>query len=161
MFRLVPGDRQRQWGIEVKGAMESFLNFLWVAIAVGAFCFWRTRWLHERRDHGREPLREWTAFACALVLLFFAVSLTDDLHSELMIFDECSTSRRQSLSLTRSHDTLQHRVPEVSTGIVVELSPGLPEPLKFVDRLAPTKELLFFSFDCRAPFGRAPPPASS
>jgi hypothetical protein len=141
--------------------MESFLNFLWVAIAVGAFCFWRTRWLHERRDHGREPLREWTAFACALVLLFFAVSLTDDLHSELVIFDECSTCRRHSLSLTRSHDTPQHRAAGTLSAIGVQSYPALPDPLEFVDRLASTKELLFFSVDCRTPFGRAPPPASS
>jgi hypothetical protein len=141
--------------------MESFLNFLWVAIAVGAFCFWRTRWLHERRDHGREPLREWTAFACALVLLFFAVSLTDDLHSELVIFDECSTCRRHSLSLTRSHDKPQHRTPDTSSGIAVQANSGLPESLAFVDRLAPAKELLFFSVGTWAPFGRAPPVASS
>ena len=76
--------------------MELFLNLLWVAIAVVAFGFWRTRWLRERPEHRRNPLREWTAFACALVLLFFAVSLTDDLHSELIIFDECCASRRHS-----------------------------------------------------------------
>lgn len=79
--------------------MESFLNLLWVAIAAVAFSFWRTRWRHDRSERRRDPLREWTAFACALVLLFFAVSLTDDLHSELVIFDECSASRRHSTAL--------------------------------------------------------------
>lgn len=79
--------------------MESFLNLLWVAIAAVAFGFWRTRWRLERSERRRDPLREWTAFACALVLLFFAVSLTDDLHSELVIFDECSASRRHSTTL--------------------------------------------------------------
>jgi hypothetical protein len=83
--------------------MESFLNLLWVAIAAVAFGFWRTRWLHERSERRRDPLREWTAFACALVLLFFAVSLTDDLHSELVIFDECSASRRHSTTLVCQH----------------------------------------------------------
>jgi hypothetical protein len=140
--------------------MESFLNLLWVAIAAGAFCFWRTRWLHERRDRRREPLREWTAFACALVLLFFAVSLTDDLHFELMIFDECSVSRRHSLGVASPHDMPQHRAPETLSVLAVQSYPGLPDPLEFVDRLAPAKELIFFSFDCRAPFGRAPPPLS-
>lgn len=140
--------------------MESFLNLLWVAIAAGAFCFWRTRWLHECRDHRRDPLREWTAFACALVLLFFAVSLTDDLHSGSMVFDECSTSRRHSFSLTRSHDMPQHRTPEASSGIAVRLYPGLQNPPEFIDRLGAAKELLFFSVDSWTPFGRAPPLAS-
>jgi hypothetical protein len=140
--------------------MESFLNLLWVAIAAGAFCFWRTRWLHERRDHRRQPLQEWTAFACALVLLFFAVSLTDDLHSELMIFDECSTSRRHSLSLTRSHDTPQHRIPETSSGIDVQPHPGSLDSPQFIDRVAADKELLFLSVESWVPLGRAPPSES-
>jgi hypothetical protein len=141
--------------------MESFLNLLWVGIAAAGFCFWRTRWLHQRRDHRREPLQEWTAFACALVLLFFAVSLTDDLHSELMIFDECSTNWRHSLGIAHSHDMPQHRAPETLSAVVVRAYPGLPAPLEFFGRLAPAKELLFFSVDSRAPFGRAPPLASS
>src|SRR5579863_382151 len=83
--------------------MESFLNLLWVAIAAIAFGFWRTRWLHDRSGRRRDPLREWTAFACALVLLFFVVSLTDDLHSELVIFDECGAGRRHSTALICPH----------------------------------------------------------
>ncbi len=76
--------------------MESFLNFLWVAIALGAFGVWRVYWVRQRSDAIRRPLLEWTAFGCALILLFFAVSLTDDLHPDLVLFDECSTSRRQT-----------------------------------------------------------------
>jgi hypothetical protein len=74
--------------------MEAFLNFLWVLIAAVALAIWRMRWQHEQRDSIREPLREWTAIGCALVLLFFAVSLTDDLHSEIVLFEESSTGRR-------------------------------------------------------------------
>jgi hypothetical protein len=137
--------------------MESFLNLLWVAIAAAAFCFWRTRWLHERRDHGREPLREWTAFGCALVLLFFAVSLTDDLHSDLVIFDECSVSRRYSPNMARPHDVTKHRTPELSSGIVMPSYLALAEAPHFVDRLAAAKETFFSSFDSWTPLGRAPP----
>jgi hypothetical protein len=32
-------------------------------------------------------------------LLFFVVSLTDDLHADLMLFEECSGSRRQATCL--------------------------------------------------------------
>jgi hypothetical protein len=73
--------------------MEAFLNFLWVLIAAVALGIWRTRWQHEQRESRRDPVREWTAMGCALVLLFFAVSLTDDLHSEIALFDESSAGR--------------------------------------------------------------------
>jgi hypothetical protein len=74
--------------------MELFLNILWVVIAMGGLCLWRARWAHQRRTREHASWRQWTAFACALVLLFFMVSLTDDLHSELVVFEECSASRR-------------------------------------------------------------------
>jgi hypothetical protein len=76
--------------------MESFLNCLWVVMAMVIMGLWRTRWTHEHRDARRDPLREWTALACALVLLFFAVSLSDDLHAEVMLSDDCYTGRRHS-----------------------------------------------------------------
>jgi hypothetical protein len=137
--------------------MESFLNLLWVAIAAVGFYFWRTRWLHEQRDHRREPLREWTAFACAVVLLFFAVSLTDDLHSELMIFDECSTSRRHSLSLTRSHDPARHRTVANHIGLAASPERSSVDPLQEFDRLVLTEEVSPTSLELCIRPGRAPP----
>jgi hypothetical protein len=109
--------------------MELFLNLLWVAIAVVAFGFWRTRWLRERPENSRDPLREWTAFACALVLLFFAVSLTDDLHSELVIFDECAGSPRHPLIVSGYHDLGLHRTftnfsSPAEQPIISSLDPG-------------------------------------
>lgn len=137
--------------------MESFLNLLWVAIAAGGFYLWRTRWLHERRDHRREPLREWTAFACAVVLLFFAVSLTDDLHSELMIFDECSTGRRHSLSLTRSHDSAQHRTVANHIGLAALPESSSFDPLQDFDLLVLAEEISPTSLELCIRPGRAPP----
>jgi hypothetical protein len=84
--------------------MELFLNLLWVLMAACAVGFWRTQWLDERRKADRESLRDWTAMGCALVLLFFAVSLTDDLHAEAMLRDECSASSRHLISAHHSQD---------------------------------------------------------
>jgi hypothetical protein len=83
--------------------MESFLNLLWVAIALGALGVWRLCWVRQHGDAIRRPLLEWTAFGCALVLLFFAVSLTDDLHFELLLLDECSTGRHANLCACPHH----------------------------------------------------------
>jgi hypothetical protein len=140
--------------------MESFLNLLWVAIAAVGFYLWRTRWLQERRDHRREPLREWTAFACAVVLLFFAVSLTDDLHSELMIFDECSTIRRHSLSLTRSHDSPQHRTVPNHVGLAAPPKSSSFDPLQESDRVVLAEEISPTSLAFFIRSGRAPPSLS-
>lgn len=74
--------------------MESFLNILWLVIAVAAFAIWQLCLVHQKRQAQREPLKEWTAVVCMLVFVFFAVSLTDDLHSDLILFDECSAGRR-------------------------------------------------------------------
>lgn len=96
--------------------MEAFLNFLWVLIAAVALGIWRTRWQHERRESRHDSLREWTAIGCALVLLFFAVSLTDDLHSEIVLFDECSTGRRFTACAHYSPQTaknVQHTGPAI------------------------------------------------
>jgi hypothetical protein len=77
--------------------MELFLNLLWVLIAAGVIAVWRNCWLPEAQASRREPFREWTAIGCALVLLFFAVSLTDDLHSSVSLLEDCSSSRRHSV----------------------------------------------------------------
>jgi len=141
--------------------MEWFLNLLWVAIAAVAFGFWRTRWLHERSERRRDPLREWTAFACALVLLFFAVSLTDDLHSELVIFDECTASRRHSLALVRSHDAPQHPTFALSSGAAMQQHVALLDPPRCSGRLVRDEEIvpLFVHVCIRA--DRSPPAVSS
>src|ERR1700752_659350 len=84
--------------------MELFLNLLWVLIAAGAVGVWAVWWLRAKPQSRREALRESTAMCCALVLLFFAVSLTDDLHAEAMLLDECSTVCRHYISGCHSQE---------------------------------------------------------
>jgi hypothetical protein len=134
--------------------MESFLNFLWVLIAAVALGFWRMRWQPEQREARRDPLREWTAIGCALVLLFFAVSLTDDLHSEIVLFDESSTGRRFT-ACAHSSPQAGGNVPQ-SGPAILPFDPsfqrlrqvGIAIPEEFFQRAD-------FSVEVRA--GRAPP----
>jgi hypothetical protein len=74
--------------------MELLLNIVWVLAAAGILGIWRTRWVHQRQGTPRHSFLEWTAVSVALILLFFAVSMTDDLHSQILFSEECSTSRR-------------------------------------------------------------------
>lgn len=83
--------------------MEIFLNIFWVLITLAGVIAWRTRWARQTRLRRHAAWREWSAFVCAMVLLFFVVSLTDDLHAELMLLEECSTSRRQATCVVCSH----------------------------------------------------------
>ncbi len=83
--------------------MELLLNIVWMLIAVGLIGIWRTRWIHQRRDFSRRSLQEWSAVSLALVLLFFAVSMTDDMHAEIVALEECSATRRDLVCLPGAH----------------------------------------------------------
>jgi hypothetical protein len=83
--------------------MELFLNLLWMLIAVGLLGAWRTRWVHQRHRAPRHSLQEWSALSIALVLLFFAVSMTDDMHSEIVALEDCSTSKRALVCSPGAH----------------------------------------------------------
>ena len=136
--------------------MESFLNILWVAMALATFGVWRMNWLHQRRDSRREPLRDWTAFACALVLLFFAVSLTDDLHSDLVIFDECSMARRHANGLfTPHHASDKLKTAQASAAAI--LPTGSTRSLRWVATIVPVPGSSGVRVVALALSGRAPP----
>jgi hypothetical protein len=78
--------------------MELFLNILWVLIALAALAVWRCGWTREEHAVDTKPWRQWTAFSCALVFVFFAVSLSDDLRAATILADDCTLGRHQSLT---------------------------------------------------------------
>ena len=90
--------------------MELFLNLLWLSMALAALAVWRTRWSQQPQTERLAPWRQWTAFTSAAVLLFFAVSLTDALHADLILFDEASSGRRHSLRIDSHHDAAKQMV---------------------------------------------------
>lgn len=69
--------------------MEVLLNTIWMAIAVAAFAAWRP---HRCVHRGRTSLVDVVALACALLLLFPVISLTDDLHAEQYPMEDCARS---------------------------------------------------------------------
>jgi len=140
--------------------MESLLNILWMLIALGALSVWRIHWSRDRRGGRQNVLREWTAIACALIFLFFAVSLTDDLHFDLAIFDECASARRHSAIWTvaplaapgaKMHAAGVGVLPHVShfnsfafiscVEAKDQLSPALTRPVSFMGRAPPVSLL--------------------
>jgi hypothetical protein len=136
--------------------MELFLNLLWVLIAAGVIAVWRGYWLPDALASRREPFREWTAMGCALVLLFFAVSLTDDLHSNVSLLEDCSSSRRHSMC---GHQSDQ------SKRIVREIGPAALPRMIEIESPQLTATVSSFIRDLSSNFlpaftsGRAPPVA--
>jgi hypothetical protein len=82
--------------------MELFLNLLWLMIALVALGMFHRS---VGRDAGSAGQRRngWVALVCALVLLFFVISLTDDLHQEVVFIEDASLSRKQVTALHSVH----------------------------------------------------------
>jgi hypothetical protein len=137
--------------------MELFLNILWVFMALGLLGLWRAQWARERRSERRDPLCEWTAFSCAIVLLFFAVSMTDDLHFDIVLFDECTAGRRHLGYLTCHHQEPQSA--RISPASSVAILPGSPSfsPELFSSAIAPVEGVLLLCASDGPSSGRSPP----
>ena len=139
--------------------METFLNILWLLIAAGVLAVWRTRWARQHRQPGytrRNPPQEWTAVGCALVLLFFAVSLTDDLHFEMVLFDECATGRRSTVGPC-SHDAAHGRTTVHAPATYDSTPAASPDRLRAVGTILPFVFAKDANDEFVAPSGRAPP----
>src|SRR5580658_10221390 len=73
--------------------METFLNLVWLAIALAAVGLWRFRWAGSPRHSSHSMRIEAAAMVCFLALLFPVISLTDDLHPETAVVDAASGKR--------------------------------------------------------------------
>jgi len=137
--------------------MELFLNILWVVIVLAAFAVWRGVWSREKRDGRHAWLHEWTAFACTLIFLFFAVSLTDDLHANLDFLVESSASRRSALISACAHS--QHHAESVVPDLYATIFPHvrLHNPLCFVAIVLPFDLPSNAFIEGGLSSGRAPP----
>jgi hypothetical protein len=140
--------------------MELFLNILWVLVAVGVLGAWRVHWVRHGGDNRHHPLAEWTAIGSALVLLFFAISLSDDLHQDVVLFSESSTSRRHSVTRVSGPDSTDDGgvTPfgtQLGLAVLPRIAPSVP--LALIARVAPSLDVPVLL--CQFPrfSGRAPP----
>jgi hypothetical protein len=73
--------------------MEVLLNTIWLLSSVGAFVCWRRgRTAADPHDCRESNILAALALACALLLLFPVISLTDDLHAEQYPMEDSSRS---------------------------------------------------------------------
>lgn len=139
--------------------MELGLNLVWLLVAVGAVGAWCLSWTYQRHRTPTERLHELTALACALVFLFFAVSLSDDLHADAIVWDDCTTKRHYSLVWESCHSSHQRAEPPHISSLAAVPSRPLP-PVKLQvspQSIQPISSPARYSLDERLSFGRSPP----
>jgi len=73
--------------------METILNLVWLVVTLAALWMWRFRWAASRRNPRCNVRQETIAIVCALALLFPVISLTDDLHPDIVPADTVSSKR--------------------------------------------------------------------
>jgi hypothetical protein len=77
--------------------METTLNLIWLVVTIAAVCIWRFRWSVSRENPRHSTRIEVIAIICVLALLFPVISLTDDLHPEIVPADTVSSKRNHCL----------------------------------------------------------------
>jgi hypothetical protein len=73
--------------------IEAILNLIWLGVTLAALWLWRFRWKGAHRSPGHNVRLEAVAMICILALLFPVISLTDDLHPEVIPVDAASSKR--------------------------------------------------------------------
>ncbi len=74
-------------GRRERKAMEQFLNLFWLAIVLVTTLTWRTVSARQQQGNHYRPLQHAAALGSAFLVLFFPLSMTDDLHPEIMLVE--------------------------------------------------------------------------
>jgi hypothetical protein len=137
--------------------MENLLNLIWLIVASVAIYVWRFRWLKSRQNPRARVLVEAVAIGCVLVLLLPVISLTDDLHPEIVIVDAASGKRNACLLAAGASHT-PHAAPAPGAHAMFAVLPSPFAHLKMNGEgiLLPAIDIHFFSVFGSAS-GRSPP----
>jgi hypothetical protein len=138
--------------------MELALNLLWLCVAIVGVMLQFVA-LSRAATPSSQPPNAWRkilAMGCTLVILFFVISMTDDLHSQEIVVEESKFSRIAPGTSASSHSAPGRVVPVVFllNLAAASLAPALPAVRRLV-------EPPIFSFAaaiiCDRLCGRAPP----
>lgn len=138
--------------------MELTLNLVWVFVAIGGILVQIvTTAMAPRAADGPSPSRKIVAMGCALVILFFVISMTDDLHDQVLVFEESKLSRVTAGTRALAH-TASDRVSAFPLLGFFPVTPSSLPPLIAAQRPIQTLELAFAAVAERERLcGRAPP----
>jgi hypothetical protein len=138
--------------------METILNLIWLVITLVAIWLWRFRWISSRSNSRRDARLEAVAMVCILALLFPVISLTDDLHPEVVPVDSISSKRNLCLLGPISAHPDHAKAPSSVRPWVVLVSHS-PEEIKLVfSGFVLSRPASQASSICWASSSRSPPP---
>jgi hypothetical protein len=136
--------------------METVLNLIWLAITLAGVWLWRFRWFTSRGNQRGRILPEAVAIVCLIALLFPVISLTDDLHPEIMMV-ECASAKRNLCLLVAGGP----RASSTAAARQVHTAALMVRPFAQTDLIATTLALspgiLHTASSDAIPLGRSPP----
>jgi hypothetical protein len=104
---------------------------------VAGVSLWRFRWVSPRGTQRGRIFPEAVAIVCLLALLFPVISLTDDLHPEIMMVECASAKRNLSLLIAGGpHAFHAGATPQVHNATAI-----MTHPLAQLDLMATNLEL--------------------
>ena len=133
--------------------MELSLNLVWVLVAGGLTVSLLRHW--RGRASGRSWASVLTSALFIAVLLFPAISASDDLHSDLFLFEDAS---RRTFSAISAHPDL---TPASATVVLSleQFSPSLGK-LVYAGRMVEASQPIVLPSSCRPASGLRAPPAT-
>jgi hypothetical protein len=93
--------------------MELTLNLVWVCVAIAAILA-QIVTLSGSGASLRRPasyVRKLIAMGCALVILFFVISMTDDLHNQQVLVEDRKSSRNAAVTAAATNPASLRPVP--------------------------------------------------
>ena len=139
--------------------MELILNLIWLLVAALAIGAWYKRRFADGSEPQRQTRRGWIALACALVLLFFVISLTVDLHAEVMVVEDATASKRHTCSVACQSVHSASRTAASHQAVAVLPPSGFFFQKLFLEKVTPEAPLAVASALPTA-LGRSPPSTS-
>jgi hypothetical protein len=137
--------------------MELALNLLWLCVAIaGIAVLFATLSATPPSDRPARPWRKIVAMSCTLIILFFVISMTDDLHEQEMVVEENKISRVTSVASSPSHSCQPSAVHSVFL-LSSELAWSLPDLPSLRRPVTPSKVFFAAAIRWEVPSDRAPP----
>ena len=140
--------------------MELALNLAWVCVAIvgiGLLCTSLSR-PGARPERPASNWRKVVAMSCALIILFFVISMTDDLHDQEIVIEDNKSSRIVTATGMSTLSVPGHAISTVFlvTSALATFAPALLSARRPVEspKVVSAAEIL-----CDRLHGRAPPAA--
>ena len=140
--------------------MELTLNLVWVFVAIVGILVQIVTLRKTARSSKdtASPARKVVAMGCALVILFFVISMTDDLHDQVLVWEESKHSRTSASAKASASPAFDRALSPTSPIFILPML--LPPPAPAWSRLVASGNFQFLPTVVHESFGGRAPPTS-